>query len=111
LDAANVIKKYVVVFGLAVCIRHDPFEDFMQRFGFNFQAGFFQYFAADCIRDAFSDFEEPAWEGPEALEGLFAALNQQDVVLTVEDQCADAKQRAGRVAAVICQTGCPRRLP
>lgn len=97
-EFAEVIDDDVVVFGAAVDIGHDAFEDGGDGGGADEESGFFEDFADDGGFEAFTGFDEAAGEGPPAFERGFAALNEEDFFAT-EDDGADAEEGAGGIVA------------
>lgn len=95
---AQIIHQYVVVFGDAGGIVHDPFEDFEETDDLDFEARFFAHLAAQRFFEALSGLDNPAGQRPRALERLAPALDQQDAIV-FDDKSSDAQNRAARILA------------
>jgi len=81
-----------MVFGNVVGITHDAFVDLNQAGDFHFESGLFADFTMQRLFQSFAYFDDTARQRPPVLEGLFAALDEEDAV-TFDDECSDAQNR------------------
>ena len=86
------VDQHVVVFGLAVAVAHDAFENFEDAQRLDLQSGFFADLALDRLPEKLTSFDEPAGQGPVAFKRLASAFDEKNRIATKNER-ADAEQR------------------
>ena len=104
-DRAIKVDQDIVIFARAFGVGHNAFENSGDRSDGNLQPGFFQDFPGHSVFQTFAGFDSAAWKGPVAGEWRVTALDEKHLSVLIEDQRANANDRAGWIAPTAGKLG------